>query len=58
MKIRFVGRLLRDKRGGTAIEYGLICALIIISMMVAIRNFANVSVNMWTNVSNKMQNPT
>lgn len=50
-------RLARDRRGGTAIEYGLIAALIIITMMVALKNFAGVSVNMWQNVSNKMQNP-
>ena len=48
---------MRDRRGATAIEYGLIAALIIISMMVALKNFASVSVNMWQNVSNKMQNP-
>ena len=50
-------RLARDRRGGTALEYGLIAALIIITMMVALKNFAGVSVNMWQNVSNKMQNP-
>ena len=55
--IKRLGRLMRDRRGATAIEYGLIAALIIISMMVALKNFASVSVNMWQNVSNKMQNP-
>lgn len=56
--IKRLGRLMRDRRGATAIEYGLIAALIIISMMVALKNFASVSVNMWQNVSNKMQNPS
>ena len=49
--------LLRNCRGGTAIEYGLIASLIIISMMVALQNFAGTSVTMWNNVSSKMQNP-
>ena len=55
--IKRLARLMRDRRGTTAIEYGLIAALIIISMMVALKNFASGSVNMWNNVSTKMQNP-
>ena len=52
-----LGRFARDRRGTSAVEYGLICSLIIIAMMVAIKNFASVSVGMWTNISTKMQNP-
>ncbi|WP_336964946.1 Flp family type IVb pilin [Sphingobium aquiterrae] len=46
----------RSERGGTAIEYGLICALIVIAMMGALKGFATVSVNMWSNVSNAVSN--
>ncbi len=56
--IRKFRALLRDRRGGTAIEYGLIVSLIIIAMMVALQNFATVSIGMWNNISSKMQNPT
>lgn len=55
--LKLMRALARDRKGATAIEYGLIVSLIIISMMVAITNFANVSVGMWNNVSNRMQNP-
>ncbi len=44
-------RLLRDNRGTTAIEYGLIAALVVLGAFAGFKNFANVSVNMWNNVS-------
>lgn len=50
----FVGllkRLLADRRGGTAIEYGLIVALIVIAMISAFIGLANVTTGMWNNVS-------
>jgi pilus assembly protein Flp/PilA len=46
--------LARDRRGATAIEYGLIVSLIILSMMVALTNFATQSISMWNNISNKV----
>lgn len=48
-------RLLRDERGGTAIEYGMIAALIVMGAFLAIQNFANVSVGMWNNISTTVQ---
>ena len=50
MKARLF-KLLRDKRGATAIEYGLIAALVVMGAFLGIKNFANTSVNMWNNVS-------
>jgi pilus assembly protein Flp/PilA len=47
-------RLLGNKRGGTAIEYGLIAALIVITMVVAFIEVANTTTGMWGNVNNKM----
>ncbi len=44
--------LLRDDRGGTAIEYGLIAALIVMGAFLGLQNFAGTSVKMWNNVSN------
>jgi pilus assembly protein Flp/PilA len=45
-------KILRDKRGATAIEYGLIAALVVLGAFLGLKNFATTSVNMWNNVSN------
>jgi pilus assembly protein Flp/PilA len=47
-----LARLLRDKRGATAIEYGLIAALVVLGAFLGIQRFASTSVGMWNNVSN------
>ena len=44
-------RLRTDKRGATAIEYGLIVALIAIAMMAGLRTLGGGAGGMWTNVS-------
>ena len=49
-------RLLGNKRGGTAIEYGLIAALIVLTMMAAFIEVANITTGMWGNVNTKMAN--
>lgn len=36
-----IGRFLRDEGGATAIEYGLICALIFLAIVGSINAFAN-----------------
>ena len=46
--------LRRDERGATAVEYGLIAALIVIAMITALGAFANESITMWTNVGTKV----
>ena len=50
-----LARLLRDKRGATAVEYGLIAALVVLGAFLGLKNFATTSVNMWNNVSNTVQ---
>lgn len=47
-------RLLVDRKGGTAIEYGLIVGLIVITMVVAFVEVANTTTGMWSNVNTKM----
>lgn len=42
--------LLKDKSGATAIEYGLIIALIVIAMIAGMSRFASTTANMWTHV--------
>lgn len=46
--------LLRDERGTSAIEMGLICALIVLAMMTALNSFANENDRSWTLVSEKV----
>jgi len=43
-------RLLRDNRGATAIEYGLILALICLAILAAIQATAGEVIETWTNV--------
>jgi len=55
--LRLMRAIARDRRGATAIEYGLIAALVVLGAIGAITNFANVSVGMWNNIAAKVQNP-
>jgi len=48
-------RLLADRRGATAIEYGLILALMTLVMLVAFTSVANSTTQMWRSVSTKVE---
>jgi len=55
--IRKTSRRLRsDKRGATAIEYGLIAALIVIAMMGGLSALGGGAGGMWTKLNNAVQN--
>ncbi len=45
--------LFDDTSGATAVEYGLVLALIAIAMIVALQNVATTTVGMWNNVNTK-----
>ena len=47
----FLVSLLKSKHGATAVEYGLILALIVLAMLGALRAFAGASIGMWEDVS-------
>ena len=49
-------RLLADKKGATAIEYGLIAALIVVAMMGGLRAMGGGMGGMWTNIAAAVQN--
>jgi pilus assembly protein Flp/PilA len=49
-------RLRRDRLGATAIEYGLILALICVAMLLSLYNLAGVTVSMWNNVAQAVAN--
>lgn len=45
---------MRDERGATAIEYGLIVSLVVIAMIGALVILADTTTNMWNDVSNNV----
>ncbi len=53
--LKKLGALLRDRRGATAVEYGLIISLIVITMVSAFIQVANTTTQMWGNVNTKME---
>ena len=54
MLIRLIRRLAKDRTGGTAIEYGLIAALVVITMVASFVELANTTTGMWGNVNTKI----
>ena len=54
--LKFILRLCRAKRGATAIEYGMILALIGLTALGAIRLFGNANSAKWDAISNAAQN--
>ena len=52
----FKARLIRDERGASAVEYGLIAALIVLAMVAGLTQVATATTTMWDNVSNTVQN--
>ena len=48
MRGSFFKTLLRDTRGGTAVEYGLIAALVVIAMIGALQSLANENTGIWS----------
>lgn len=47
--------LFKDERGATAVEYGLILALVFLAMVGAVTAFAETTVGMWNNISEAVQ---
>jgi pilus assembly protein Flp/PilA len=46
--------LARCERGATAVEYGLIIAMIVLAMVTALSNIATKTTGMWNNVTNEV----
>ena len=47
-------RLLDDESGATAVEYGLIIACIVITMIAALNEFTNEAIGMWNRVATEV----
>jgi pilus assembly protein Flp/PilA len=47
-------RIIKDQRGGTAVEYGLILAMVFLAMVGALTTVAGTTTNMWNYVSDQV----
>lgn len=43
--------LMTDQKGATAVEYGLIIALVVLAMLAALNGVADATLRMWEHVS-------
>ena len=48
-------RLARETRAATAVEYGLIIALIFLAILVGVVALASTTINMWNNVNTEVR---
>ena len=52
--MRHLEELIKDTKGATAVEYGLIVSLIFLAMVAAIQGVATETTGMWNNVAEKV----
>jgi pilus assembly protein Flp/PilA len=52
--VRRLSELRSDSRGATAVEYGLIMALVFLAMIAGVRAFAAETIELWTYVSDEV----
>lgn len=50
----FIRKIQMSERGATAVEYGLIIALIVLAMIGALSHVASGTIGMWDDVANKV----
>ncbi len=49
-------RFVRDEKGSTAIEYGLIVSLIFLAIMAAVRGFTDANNEIYSDIQSALQN--
>jgi pilus assembly protein Flp/PilA len=49
---KFMKRLCGDRRAATAIEYGLILALVFLAIVGAVNSLADETIDMWDDIGN------
>ena len=52
--MRHFAQLIRDTKGASAVEYGLICALIVIAVIAGINAVASQTITMWNDVADNV----
>jgi len=50
--------IFRDQRGTSAVEYAIICAMIVIGLVSAVRGVADENSGLWASISSKQQAAT
>ena len=56
--MRHLFKIVKDQGGATAVEYGLILALIFLAMIGGVVAVGSVTSGMWNNVSSEVRNNT
>jgi len=54
--MKFINKLLRDEAGATAIEYGLIAALIVVALIAALQSLGGSLSSTFSTVSSSLTN--
>lgn len=54
--IRTIPRVMRERRGATAIEYGLVAALVVIALIASATALGTSTTSLWSNVNTKVAN--
>lgn len=49
--------IIKDERAATAVEYGLILALVFLAMIGGVTAFSNTTIAMWERVADEVVNP-
>lgn len=52
--MRTFAKLIRDDKAASAVEYALICALIVLAMIAGLNAVAGSTIAMWDDVSNNV----
>jgi len=52
----FITRLISGRRGASAVEYGLIAAVIVLTMIASFKGVASVTTGMWNNINSAVTN--
>jgi pilus assembly protein Flp/PilA len=53
--MRHLSEISKDERGATAVEYGLILAMIFLAMVVGVVALGSSTSNLWGNVANQVK---
>jgi pilus assembly protein Flp/PilA len=52
--MRFIAKLIRDIKAASAVEYALICALIVLATIAGLNAVAGRTINMWNDVASNV----
>ena len=52
--MHFIAKLIRDTKAASAVEYALICALIVLAMIAGLNAVAGSTTTMWNEVSSNV----